>query len=148
MNKLSSFPLQHQYFQNPASLNKYIILNQSMREMSQREIWPLNVYKHHLCSKQNRLPTHLIVDIMKWPPVIASNTKIRISRWCAALSIYLIGVTPGTAIHSLKDKHLSHPISNVQWWERNRTNITTNLNSKKGKNRSKQQALVLAMIKF
>lgn len=111
-------------------------------------IWPLNVYKHHLCSKWNRLPTHPIVDIRKWYPVTSSSPKIRISWWCAALSIYLIGVTPGTAIYNLKDKHLSHPTSNVQWWEKNRTNITTNLNSKKGKNRSKQQALVLAMIKF
>ena len=61
-------------------------------------IWPLNVYEHHLCSKQNRLPTHPIVNITKWHPVTSSNTKIRISRLCAALSIYLIGVTPGLAI--------------------------------------------------
>ena len=95
-------------------------------------IWPLNVYEHCVCSTQNVLPTHPIADIMKWHPVTASSSKIRISRWCVALFIWPAwGYSWYCDLQSKMTSHLSHPASNTQWWRRDRINITTNLNSKR-----------------
>lgn len=97
-------------------------------------IWPLNVYEHYLCSTQNVLPTHPIADLTKWHPVTAASSKIRISRWCVALFIWPAwGYSWYCDLQSKMTSHLSHPTSSTQWWRRDRINITTNLNSRKGR---------------